>query len=706
MPIFFETQNVDAMKFNVKNPAEQFNRATDKLLVVNPSTRSLAQRNVSDVVAIINNLTSTDTDIALSANQGKVLKDLIDDLGNDKKTVWLFNPTLDQIDTIRIRRAINFDFSVEVAYNCEVITQPPTQSSANTNYLLSFKGTANNAILVVVLEPSANGGSGAGVAGLTFELSTANATVSPNTDFVVTALVQNSGPNQATNAVSEIYLPTGISFVSIAASGSYTYAYIAATRILRIYYANIANGGQVSAAITLTSTQSGSITGQIASCNQALTTGATGNGILGEPDDDTLAITTQANSVDLSLSLSASNQNPAINANVVFTATITNNSTTTNGTNIIWRGTLPLGLLFVGGSGVTYNSETNQISGSVSTIAPQIQNIKTFTVQVKPEAVLTTQTIVLEIVQATEADPDSTPNNNLSAEDDQAGIALYVQGTSDNNNNPDPAPYSDGDLWILDAEFIVNGTPQYGGGPGSGSGTRNVGAYMNVDVTNLTPEVNTNITLSVVVRNDSQTVITGETTTLVLPSGISYVSGVTNNFTHSAGTITIPVNSLAVGGVLLAQALIKATSSGAKTLTATLDNTVHTKSVSVSPTQNLRDISASVNIDANNTTPDYNDIITVSLFVQNNSGSAYSNEVLRHIIPNGKLQFVAFTTNPSNVASVSQGVITATFNLPVGDYLLIQFTAQVIAAQVGAFQITESIDGTIHSVNRTINYGN
>lgn len=689
------------MKFNVQNPAEAFDRSNDKLIVVNPSTRKVAQRPISDVLDIIDNLSTTDNDKPLSANQGKVLKDLIDSLQDVNKTVWLFNPTLNQVDTVRIRRAYDFEFSVEVAYNCEVISQPPAQSLSDTNYLLSFKGTDTNAVLVVVLKAYEHGSNiTPGIASLTLDLAATNTSVVPTVNFEATAKVTNGGPNQATNVVLEVYIPTGMQFVSLSTSNYYSYSYILATKTLRLFYPNVAINQEIIATLTLSATQSGNLTGQIASCNQPILNAYAGNGVIGEPDDDTLAFTVANASVDLSLGLTASNYNPATNVQVAFTATL-NNSSSNNGTGIVWAGTLPTGLTWISGSGVSYNANTNTISATISTIAPSIPDIRTFICEVKPDAVLTTQSVVIQIIQANEPDPDSTPNNSNGFEDDQTSVSLFIQGTT---GLPDPEALLDGNNWILDAEYIVVGNPQYGGGTGGESGSRNIGAYLNVDVSNRYPETETNFTLSIFVRNDSQAAYGTETATLTLPNGITYVSAISNNFTYNNNVITINANGLAAGAYLLAQATIKATTTGTKTLTASINDTIHTASVSVTPSQTARDITAFLAIDANNTNPAANDVITVSLYVRNDSASTYSGEVLRHILPSGKLSFVAFTTNPSNVASISSGVITAAANLAANDALLIQFTATVIASVAGSFQITETLDGTIHTASKTINF--
>ncbi|MFN8356307.1 MAG: DUF11 domain-containing protein [Spirosomataceae bacterium] len=683
------------MKFNVKNPTEPLDRSSDQLLVVNPTTRKLAQRPISDVMNLIDNLTSTDTDKPLTANQGKILKALIDALASKTKAVWLFNPMVGQIDAIQIRRAYNFTFSIEVAYNCQVITQPPAQSLANTNYVLSYQATAANSVLVVIVETVDGSTFNPGVAQLSFDLATTTPTVSPNTSFDVTVKVTNSGPNPATNIVSEVYLPVGMQLVQVASSSSYTYSYFVESRTLRFFYTNsVASSANVQAVITLRGTQTGNITGQIVSCNQANVNAQAGNGILGEIDDDTLAITIQAVTVDLSLGMSISNSNPTVNQTLTMTVTLSNLGSN-NATNVIWSGELPSGLTFVGGNGVSYNATANMVSATVATIAPSVQDVRTFQVSVKSNAVLTTQNMVVSIAQVTETD-SNTANNS-------AAVSMYVQGVS---NNPDPAVATDGDVWLLDAEYQVVGDAQYGGGTGNESGTRNLNAYLNTDVSERYPQVNTNFTLSIYLRNDSSNAYTNETILLTLPTGISYVSAVTNNYTYNNNIITVTISSLPVGGIVLAQALVKATTTGAKTLTATLNNSIHSASVSVTPQQTQRDISAFLAIDATNTTPAYNETITVSLYVRNDSGSAYSNEVFRHIIPSGKLQFVAFTNNPSSIASVNQGVLTASLNLSAGAAVLIQFTATVIASSAGAFQITETIDGTIHSASKTINYGN
>jgi uncharacterized repeat protein (TIGR01451 family)/fimbrial isopeptide formation D2 family protein len=124
---------------------------------------------------------------------------------------------------------------------------------------------------------------------------------------------------------------------------------------------------------------------------------------------------------DLSLTKTANNSAPLINQLVTFTLTVTN-AGPTNTTGVTVRDLLPAGLTFVSATpAAAYNSATgvwtigNLNSGSNSTLQ--------IVARVTTSGAITN---TAEVNASAVTDPDSTPNNNVAAEDDQASVLLGV----------------------------------------------------------------------------------------------------------------------------------------------------------------------------------------------------------------------------------------------------------------------------------------
>ncbi|HJR08737.1 MAG TPA: DUF11 domain-containing protein [Pyrinomonadaceae bacterium] len=124
---------------------------------------------------------------------------------------------------------------------------------------------------------------------------------------------------------------------------------------------------------------------------------------------------------DLSLTKTANNAAPLINQLVTFTLTVTN-AGPTNTTGVTVRDLLPAGLSFVSATpAAAYNNTTgiwtvgNLNSGSNSTLQ--------IVARVTTSGAITN---TAEVNASAITDPDSTPNNNVAAEDDQASVLLGV----------------------------------------------------------------------------------------------------------------------------------------------------------------------------------------------------------------------------------------------------------------------------------------
>ncbi|HEV7902886.1 MAG TPA: DUF11 domain-containing protein [Pyrinomonadaceae bacterium] len=170
----------------------------------------------------------------------------------------------------------------------------------------------------------------------------------------------------------------------------------------------------INVTVTVSQTAANSVTNSVTVSGGGEPASLNGNNTATDP-------TTIISRADLSLTKTANNSAPLINQLVTFTLTVTN-AGPTNTTGVTVRDLLPAGLSFVSATpAAAYNNTTgvwtigNLNSGSNSTL--QIV------------ARVTTSGAITNTAQVTASavtDPDSTPNNNVAAEDDQASVLLGV----------------------------------------------------------------------------------------------------------------------------------------------------------------------------------------------------------------------------------------------------------------------------------------
>jgi uncharacterized repeat protein (TIGR01451 family) len=129
---------------------------------------------------------------------------------------------------------------------------------------------------------------------------------------------------------------------------------------------------------------------------------------------------TQAVGADLDLGLSASNSTPSIGTNVVLTYVITNSGPVTT-TGVTADVSLPSGLSYVSDDGAgAYNSGTG-----VWTIPGSLAGSSTITLQLTAFVNSSGSfDVVSEILTSGQVDPDSTPGNGNTGEDDYAALTL------------------------------------------------------------------------------------------------------------------------------------------------------------------------------------------------------------------------------------------------------------------------------------------
>ena len=230
---------------------------------------------------------------------------------------------------------------------------------------------------------------------------------------VFTISVSNAGPDDATGVNVKTSLPALTSAYTFSSYGSTLGIYDNNTGIWTV--GALADGA--SATLTITTTISGSLLVnwvEVSASGQVDPDSVPGNTSRTEDDD------ASAPSADLFVTQSVNNVNPDIGANVVFTSTV-GNAGIAGTTNVQVKDLLPAGLTYVSytSSTGTYTSSTGIWAvGALPNGASQTLNI---TAKVAANGILTNWA---EVWKSDESDPDSTPGNNSTIEDDDASASI------------------------------------------------------------------------------------------------------------------------------------------------------------------------------------------------------------------------------------------------------------------------------------------
>ncbi len=218
-------------------------------------------------------------------------------------------------------------------------------------------------------------------------------------------------------------LPTGLTFVSATASqGSYN----SANGIWTVGNVPANTTAILQVTTTVVGTTAITNTAQISASDQLDPDSTPNNNNAGEDDQSSITLTPQL--ADLSLSKTISNPNLTVGQPVTFTLNV-NNSGPSTATGVTVTDQLPQGLTFVNASpsGV-YNSTTG-----VWTVGTLVNGSSASLQITATVASSTAITNTAQVSASNQRDPDSTPNNNIASEDDQASVTLSPQGAGVND---------------------------------------------------------------------------------------------------------------------------------------------------------------------------------------------------------------------------------------------------------------------------------
>ncbi|MGB5363678.1 MAG: DUF11 domain-containing protein, partial [Aureibaculum sp.] len=315
-----------------------------------------------------------------------------------------------------------------------------------------------------------------------------NATPDVTTNVIFTLAVTNNGPNQATGVVVTDLLPTGYSYVSDDGAG----AYVSGTGLWTIGTLN--NGDTATLNITATVNVTGNYTNiaEVTSSGNTDPDSTPGNGVTTEDDYD--SVTTNPVSVsDLEITKVVDNATPNVGTDVVFTLTLTNNGPS-DATGVTVSDLLPSGYTFVSDDGAGA-----YVSGTGIWTVPVITNgnsaILNITANVNASGVYNN---ITEVRTSDNLDPDSTPGNGVTTEDDYDSESTI------------PVPVSD--------------------------------VSLSKSVDNPTPNAGDNIIFTIIVSNNGPSDATGVQVTDQLPTGYTFVSDDgAGAYVAGTGIWTLPV---------------------------------------------------------------------------------------------------------------------------------------------------------------------
>ncbi len=428
------------------------------------------------------------------------------------------------------------------------------------------------------------------------DLSLAKTTGNPNVDVGQTTSftlnLLNSGPDAATNVAVTDLLPPGLTFVSATASqGSY----------------NSANGvwsvGTVPANTTAILQVTTMVVGTTAITNTAQVTASDqrdpdstpNNNNAGEDDQSSITLTPQL--ADLSLSKTISDANVTVGQPVTFLLNL-NNAGPSAATGVTVTDRLPQGLTFISASpSGAYNASTGL--WTVGTVAAGASTSLQITATVGSTGTITN---AAQVSAADQRDPDSTPNNNIATEDDQASVTLTPQV----------------------ADLSLSKT-----------------------IDNPTPNVGQNVTFTINLNNSGPGPATNVAVADKLPPGLSFISAAPSQGSYDSVSGSWTVGTVSAGASVSLQLAATVNTSSALTNTAQVsrsdqpdpdstpnnNNAAEDDQSSIMLTPQRADLSLTTTVD--NAAPNPDDTVNFTLQLRNDGPGAATNITVTDLLPNG-----------------------------------------------------------------------
>ena len=450
-----------------------------------------------------------------------------------------------------------------------------------------------------------------------------NATPALNANVRFTVTVTNNGPQPAVGVAVADTLPAGLSLV---ASSPSVGSYIAGTWTI----GGLASGASETIDVIATVTSAAAIT------NTATVSSTSYDGTAANDSDSASVDVPEA---DLAITKTVDNAAPALNGNVTFTLTVTNNGPSTAAAVAV-SDVLPAGLIFVSASSPGYVGSTWTI-GSLANGAQATLDIVaqvTSLVAITNTATLTSSTFDANVVDNSDSSTVDVPQADLT---------------------------------------------------------------LTKTVDDATPNAGQNVTYTLTLTNNGPDAATGVDVTDVLPAGLTFVSA-----TPSAGTFAADVWSLAsvpsgatrsldIVATVTAQGAIvndaEVTASGTLDPTSTPGDGTGDDAASVSLTALPPSADLSLTLAAGTPSPTIGGTLTYTLTVTNSGPSATSGVEVVDLLPAG----VTYNSSSATLGSYDSGsgtwtigalasgqTVTLSIVVTVDQSGLIRNTAEVGASTV------------------------
>ncbi|MRX68642.1 DUF11 domain-containing protein, partial [Flavobacterium resistens] len=424
-------------------------------------------------------------------------------------------------------------------------------------------------------------------------------------------VITNSGKDDNENVQVTDLLPSGYTFIGYTVS---TGTYTPATGLWTV--GNIINGKSETLQITATVNATGNYLNiaEITAADFEDPDSTPNNGITTEDDYATATTTPTALSSDLSLTKEITNTTSKVGTPVVFEIVVTNNGPQDN-TGVQVTDLLP--------TGYTYTSYTNS-TGTYNPVTGiwnigNLANGQSETLQIS--SIINDTGIYLNIAEVTAADlpdPDSTPNNGITTEDDygDAIITPIRVGT-----------YSD-----LSLTKTVN---------------------------NATPLVGSQVTFEVIVTNNGPQNTAGVEITDLLPSGYTF-----SNYTATKGTYNKTTGKWAIGSLINGDSqtlqvtafvnaignynnIAEVTASNLLDPNSTPNNGIATEDdyaeATTSPVVPMADLSLTKSVLGSNLSPIFGSTVTFEITVKNSGPQAATGVSVKDILPSG-FEYVVYSS--------------------------------------------------------------
>lgn len=495
------------------------------------------------------------------------------------------------------------------------------------------------------------------VSDLSISKTVSNTTPTVGSLVTFTVIVTNGGPQDNTGVEVTDLLPSGYTYNNFTLS---TGAYDPTTGVWTV--GNLVNGKFETLQLTARVNASGNYTNstEITAADLPDPDSTPNNGNTTEDDYSTATTVPIYQSSDLSLTKTVNNTTPLVGTLATFEIIVTNNGPQDN-TGVQVKDLLPSGYIL---NGYTISTGTYNATTGIWTVGNLI-NGKSETLQIIATVNPTGDfTNIAEVTAADLPDPDSTPNNGVTTEDDY-GTALIV-------------PIQQAAVSDLSLTKKVN---------------------------NPTPLVGSQVTFEVVITNNGPKDNTGVKVKDLLPSGYTY-----NSYTITTGTYDSLTGLWTVGNLINGKSetlqvtatvndsgdylnVAEVTASDVPDPDSTPNNGVTTEddyaTATTTPIKKSSDLSLSKIV--NNATPLVGTIDTFEIVVTNSGPQDNTGVQVTDLLPSG-YTYSSFTVstgtyNPTtgiwNIGNLNNGKsetlqITAIIN-PTGNYLN---SAEITAADL------------------------